>query len=251
MDDRMRLDLHVHSDYSFDSKIDIKTILNKLPTLGLDGIVFTDHDSVNAYPKAKELAEKLDVKVFSGVEITTKEGHILAYGITDDPPYHRSVDETIEWIHDNNGAAVCAHPFRTTAPSLAEKVYQNRFDALEINGRCTFSQNRAAGYAANMLNVSLVGGSDAHYLSKVGRIATIFHEEIETDGDLVEAIIKGNCEVYYQTPEVITEKLMEAVPLKDITIITNSRQKKEEIFPVLAARGTKEAKFFDSSTTNE
>ncbi|MHA1221079.1 MAG: PHP domain-containing protein [Candidatus Heimdallarchaeota archaeon] len=244
----MQVDLHVHTNVSFDSKIKIGLLLRKLKDIGLDGIAITDHDSIDALPKAKEIAKKYDVQVFTAVEITTKEGHVLAYGVNEQPPYRKSIIETIEWIHDRGGLAVAAHPFRRTAPSVGERVYNYKFDALEINARCLMSQNKAAELASRLMNISLIGGSDAHFINNLGFISTFFYDELTSDDDLLEAIKKGNCEVRYRIPESYKPELIPAIPDEELSLMEKFIEtKKEPAIPVIEAKGTK-IQFIDSQT---
>lgn len=241
----MILDLHVHSNTSFDSKIKIGILLKKLKEIGLDGVAITDHDSVAAIPKAKELAQKYKVKVFTGVEISTARGHMLAYGIDEKPIYRKSIAETIDWIKDRDGAAVCAHPFRVSSPSIGDRVYEHHFDGIELNGRAKAAQNRAAELAAKLMKVTLVGGSDAHMIHKVGIISTQFHNELTNDGDLVSAIKKGQCDVKFKIPVTIKAELIPAISAKDIDILEKYKTEKKPLVPIVKmSKDT--AKFFDS-----
>lgn len=241
----MILDLHVHSNTSFDSKIKIGILLKKLKEIGLDGIAITDHDSIAAISKAKELAKRYQVKVFSGVEISTNRGHLLAYGIEEKPIYRKSVAETIEWIKDRDGAAVCAHPFRASAPSIGDMVYEHHFDGIEINGRTKSAQNRAAEVAAKLMRITLIGGSDAHIIQRVGIISTQFHNELTNDGDLVEAIKKGQCEVKFRIPLTIQAELIPAISVKDIDLLEKYKTERKPLAPSIKISNEK-VKFFDS-----
>lgn len=241
----MIIDLHVHSNTSFDSKIKIGILLKKLKEIGLDGIAITDHDSVAGIPKAKELAKKYHVKVFTGVEISTNRGHLLAYGIDEKPIYRKSVAETIDWIKDRDGAAVCAHPFRASAPSIGDMVYEHHFDGIELNGRTKSTQNRAAEVAAKLMKITLVGGSDAHMIQRVGKISTQFHNEFTNDGDLVQAIRKGQCDVKLKIPITIKAQLIPAISAKDIDILEKYKPERRPLAPIIKVSNEK-VKFIDS-----
>ncbi len=245
----MQVDLHVHSNVSFDSKIKIGLLLRDLKDTGLDGIAITDHDSLEALPKAKEIATKYGVKVFTAVEITTQEGHIVAYGVNEQPPYRKPVADVIDWIHDRDGIVISAHPFRITAPSLGEKIYLHHFDAIEINARCTISQNRAAELAARLTNLPLIGGSDAHFIQNIGSITTFFYDELSDDDDLIYAIQHGNCEVRYKVPVSYKAELIPAIPEEELSLIDKFIEtKKEPPMPIIETKDIK-VHFIDRSTT--
>lgn len=241
----MQIDMHVHSNISFDSKIKIGILLKKMKFLGLDGIAITDHDSIEVIAKAKELAKNYGVKVFSAVEITTRKGHVLVYGIDEKPPFKRSVEETLDWVRDHDGAAVCAHPFKRASPSLKDEVYKHKFDAIEINAKCSLSQNKAAETAAHVMNLPLIGGSDAHFIDTVGNLNTSFYDEIEDEAELVKAIRTGKCEVMYRIPVTIEGELLPPIPEDELDIFDKIlEEKKEPIIPVIEA-ANKKARFID------
>ncbi len=216
-----------------------------MKAIGLDGIAITDHDSIAAILKAKDVARKYNVKVFTGVEISTQRGHLLAYGIDEKPIYRKSVAETIDWIKDRDGAAVCAHPFRASAPSIGDKVYEHHFDGIELNGRTKSAQNRAAEVAAKLMRITLVGGSDAHYIERVGTISTQFHNELENDDDLVNAIRKGQCDVKHKIPTTIKAELIPAISPKDITILEKYKAERKPTTSIIKVSNEK-LKFFDT-----
>lgn len=132
----MLIDMHIHTNISEDSNIKIGLLLRRLNQLGIEGVAITDHDSIEGVKKAREIAEKYNVTIFSGVEISTKQGHLLAYGITQKPPYKEDLQKTIDWVKKRGGITVPAHPFRITSPSIGEKIYDYSLDAIEINGQC-------------------------------------------------------------------------------------------------------------------
>ncbi len=246
----MQIDMHVHSNISFDSKIKIGLLLKKMRFLGLDGITITDHDSMEGISKAKELAKNYGVKVFSAVEITTRKGHVLVYGIDEEPPFKRSVEETLDWVKDHDGAAVCAHPFKRASPSLKDEIYKHKFDAIEVNAKCSVSQNKAAETAAHVMNLPLIGGSDAHFIDTVGNINTSFYDEINDEAELVKAIKSGRCEVIYRIPVTIEGELLPPIPEDELDIFDKMlEEKKEPIIPTIKA-ANKKAKFFDAQITD-
>ncbi len=241
----MQIDMHVHTNVSFDSKIKIGILLKKMKFLELDGIAITDHDSIAGISKAKELAKNYGVKVFSAVEITTRKGHILVYGVEENPPFKRSVKETLDWVKDHDGAAVCAHPYKIASPSLKDEIYKHKFDAIEINAKCSVSQNKAAETASHVMNLPLIGGSDAHFIDGVGNIITSFYDEINDEAELVKAIKSGKCEVIYRIPITIEGELLPPIPEDELDIFDKIlEEQKEPVIPVINA-ANKKARFID------
>ena len=76
----IKLDLHVHSQYSEDGAGSPKDIIRSLKKKGLQGMVITDHNTVKGSLKAVKIAPK-DFIVIPGIEISTADGHMLALNI--------------------------------------------------------------------------------------------------------------------------------------------------------------------------
>src|SRR2546423_15344972 len=79
--------------------------------MGLDGIAISDHNAVGGV-LAAEMAAGPDFLVIPAVEISTKSGHVLAYGVREAVPRDLGVAETVERIVALGGVAVAAHPYR-------------------------------------------------------------------------------------------------------------------------------------------
>ena len=76
----MKVDLHIHSNYSSGTK-SVKELIEEAKNKGLDMIAITDHDNIEAYEEYLNLS--LDYKVIAGVELSTYRNgepvHILGY----------------------------------------------------------------------------------------------------------------------------------------------------------------------------
>ena len=167
----MRLDLHIHSEYSPDSRSSIEAILRQAQEAGLDGIAITDHNSVQSFFVASKLAEDLglDLIIVPGAEISTSEGHLITLGTRNLLPSGLSAVDTIEHAHDNGGIAVAPHPyafFRKGVRNLQAK----RLDAVETyNSKHLFGfSNYLANRSARKLNLGVTGGSDSHKVETIG-----------------------------------------------------------------------------------
>jgi len=79
----MRFDHHLHTaKHSPDSIIDPWELIEHAREIGLDGVVITEHDYQWEADELAELAARAaPLRVFSGVELSTLEGHFLVYGL--------------------------------------------------------------------------------------------------------------------------------------------------------------------------
>ena len=77
----MKLDMHCHTtEGSTDSKVGIEEYINRLKSLGYDGMLVTDHDSYGGYRYYEDnLKKKIrDFVVLKGIEYDTLEaGHFI------------------------------------------------------------------------------------------------------------------------------------------------------------------------------
>lgn len=193
MTDAVRLDLHVHARWSPDSRATLEQIVARLPHAGVRGFALTDHNTVEGHAALRELRAQYPTYLFlPGVEVSTREGHLLAYGVHGAPPPHRPVTETVEWVRDHGGEPVIAHPFRRAhgvGRRLAESVPVSSIETR--NGHNSEVANlRAEGVAAHRA-VGMTGGSDAHVAADVGRAFTEFDPAIASTDDLLEALRRG------------------------------------------------------------
>ena len=139
----MKIDMHVHTVYSGDSRNSVQDILDGCRRVGMDGVVVLDHNSLRGAKEA--VAMKSDILIIPGVEVSSAEGHILAYNVSEEIPRDRTVEETIDLIHAQGGVAVAAHPYRVWSGLGEKNVIGQRFDGIESqNGRSTRRGNRKA-----------------------------------------------------------------------------------------------------------
>lgn len=186
----MKLDMHVHSEYSVDCRLSVRDILKTALSTGLSGICVADHNSSKGGIEAKKIAPN-DFIVVPGSEVSSKEGHILCYGTYTEIPQNLGIQETIDKIHESGGIAVAAHPCRLKHSIGSDAIRKYRFDGVEtFNTRNIVPySNKKAEALANIYNCGMVGGSDAHILKHIGMGFTIIEDADDAD-DVVEAIRK-------------------------------------------------------------
>lgn len=76
-----RIDLHIHTPQSKDYReagVAAIDIVNASIAAGLDAIAVTDHNDYRYVDLVKQAASETDLVVFPGVEISTRDGHLLA-----------------------------------------------------------------------------------------------------------------------------------------------------------------------------
>jgi hypothetical protein len=117
--------LHVHSTYS-DGTATIPELLAAARVVGAAALLVTDHDSLQARRDGWEGMHN-GVLLLVGVEISPKQGHYLAFGLTEEIPHAgRSALEIADAVRAAGGIGFAAHPFSAGGhmliPSLARRI---------------------------------------------------------------------------------------------------------------------------------
>jgi len=163
-------DLHVHTSYSKDGESSVEEILRAAETAGLDVIAITDHDTVDGAKKALTLPSP--VLVIPGIEVSTKQGHLLVLGVTEVIPAGLDVVETVNIARRMGALLILPHPYHVWRHGVArrKKSGMSVVDAVEsFNSRYIVgSANKKAARIARRLGKPCVGGSDAHNAKFVG-----------------------------------------------------------------------------------
>jgi len=171
----MRIDLHIHTCYSYDSNLTLDQLSTAVRCKGLDGIAVLDHDEIEG---ALTLRENAPLEVIVGEEIGSAHGGIGALFIEQRIPPHLGAEETIARIRDQGGLVFIPHPFSRAVPGRIDhqKLYQiiSQIDIIEgYNARAPrpMDDQRARDLAL-LHGLPIAAGSDAHFSWEVGRAYT-------------------------------------------------------------------------------
>lgn len=215
-------DLHIHTTYSWDGLSDVRAVLKQAAHhCFLDVIAITDHDEIRGALEALEYAPQYGIEVVPGIEVSTREGHLLVLFVTQSVPANLSLLETLQCVANLGGIAIAAHPMMRNEYSLsAESIHRAvaHPEARQIlvgietyNGGLVFNQsNKAARLLARKLDLSAVGNSDAHLVSMIANGITAF--EGKTCQDLRRALIAGKTRAIRQREFGLRGFLMRWLP---------------------------------------
>lgn len=207
----LKADLHTHTVYSnrtqsvrwgktigsklIDSKVKVEDLLKTARGKELDVISITDHDEIEGSLKAVELARKYDLTCIPGVEITTREGHLLAYGITKNVPTGLGALKAASLVHKMGGIVVAAHPFNIqgifhsrTGKQLIGKV---ELDAIEVYSALKGDYVRQSIEYAKKYHFPQICGSDSKTLWNIGVVYTEIEVEKRDIKSILTAIKRG------------------------------------------------------------
>ena len=188
----MKADLHVHSCYSEDGHSKPQEIVDAAVARGIGCIAVTDHNEFRAHLEMDDDR----VIIIPAEEVSSKKGHILAYGIDRFIPRDMGVVETIDAIHEAGGIAIAAHPYRYHS-GLGEENIVPEFDGVEaLNGRSKKKDNARSRKLSEEFGPITTVGSDAHTPDRIGDSWIVVPDSCRTWEDVVEAIKGGLTEMY-------------------------------------------------------
>jgi len=191
---QLKIDLHVHTNHSYDSVIKPEEVVFYAKKRGLDGIAITDHDKIEC---ALKMTKKTGFLIIPGIEVSSLGGHVLALNIQELIPKGLSVDETVDRIHSLGGIAVACHPTSFFKGSLGEHI-NSKFDAVEVINASAFPFNYSVKHSqkiASSLKIAQVAGSDAHYGPEIGYAYTLVNAESKVE-EIVKSISRGLCQPF-------------------------------------------------------
>lgn len=191
----MRALLHVHSSYSHDGEPTLKELMDWGRRRGLDAIFLSEHTNDFDEAKMERLVAEcaaLDhggCRLVPGLEFPVRGGfHVLAYGIE---RFDMLVEpsEVVDFIRDQGGVAVLAHPARYGGRWPGAEVL-SRMHGIEAwnaryDGRFLPSGRLVRGCAAWLRrypHLRLFGGQDLHALSDHWLVTMSIGDATTTEG---------------------------------------------------------------------
>ena len=188
-----RADLQLHSDLG-DGLAPPEAILDAAERALLDVIALTDHDDIRGAFILRDLAVRRSspVEVVTGVEVTTRSGHLLALWVEDEIPMFGGLAATVAQIHAMGGVAIVPHPLSYLTFSIGEGALRAlhagrsecRVDGIELRNPSYAGRvrgHRAAWLNDHVLGLAETGSSDAHHAQLVGTAWTEFDGETAAD----------------------------------------------------------------------
>ena len=203
-------DLHSHSiDASDDAGGTVEGYLKWIAGrrkrgFRVTGFVLTEHRSFDPDVRYDDLAAQYDTVVLKGAELETDVGHVLGLrhrrpseeGVRLQPRRPCARRTSFKAVHDFGGYAVGAHAGRPRI-GIWEYVQAGRdlsfIPAIEeLNGGSSSEENGRSMALVEKHGFKRIGGSDAHYVSSIGRCLTAFNGRITRMEELVEQLREGD-----------------------------------------------------------
>jgi hypothetical protein len=196
-------DLHMHTIFSYDGTATVPAVLNRAKQVGLDVIAITDHDEIRGALLAEQLALQFGFQVIPGVEITTKDGDLLALGIRELVPADLSLIETLLQVEQLGGFCIVPHlmaggmgmkslNFFSVLKAMRHSAAGRILAGIETHNATVLDRSSRL-YAEELAfhtGLARTGNSDAHVLGAIGLGATEFLGK--TIEDLMRALREGS-----------------------------------------------------------
>ena len=168
------VDLHMHTDHSYDCATPVEVLLAEAKTRGLGAIAVTDHNEISGALEAQ--AKASGIKVIVGEEVKTAEqGEVIGLFITEKIARGMTLQETIAEIRRQGGIVYVPHPFDRmhSVPDYEHLLAViDEIDAIEVfNPRVAISEfNEEAVRFAAKYRIPGGAGSDAHVPQGLGSV---------------------------------------------------------------------------------
>jgi hypothetical protein len=168
------VDLHMHTDHSYDCATPVEVLLAEARARGLGAIAVTDHNEISGALEARAKAN--GIKVIVGEEVKTKEqGEVIGLFIEEKIPRGMTLQETIAEIRRQGGLVYVPHPFDRmhSVPDYEHLLTViDDVDAIEVfNPRIAISEfNEEAVRFAAKYRIPAGAGSDAHVPQGLGSV---------------------------------------------------------------------------------
>ena len=170
------VDLHMHTEHSYDCATPVEVLLAEAAAKGLGAIAVTEHNEISGALAAAELGGPAGVKVIVGEEVKTAEqGEVIGLFINEKIQRGMTLQETIAEIKRQGGLVYVPHPFDRmhSVPDYRHLLdVIDEVDVLEVfNPRVAIREyNEEAVRFAAKYRLIAGAGSDAHVPQGLGSV---------------------------------------------------------------------------------
>jgi len=183
----LKLDLHVHTNKSSDAHTRLDELVPSIQRAGLDGLAITDHNILSTDNFERAL-------IIPGIEISSRDGHIIGLGIPSPIPRRLSADETIREIRKMGGLSIVAHPYDMFRSAVKPDILTTMPDAIEVINSASILHSvtwKRARTFAEEKQLPQTAGSDSHIPETIGKAFTTIECESKTIASVLDAIRNG------------------------------------------------------------
>lgn len=228
----MKINLHIHSNFSLDGKYGVDEIINTFKENNFDLISITDHDTCEAY---KNIDKNLDIKIITGIEADA----IVNNHTYDFLCYDFDLDEIYKYICEKYKTVYKRQQIIFDA--LVEKCQSNN---IKLNDIESYNSKSEYAHAAifrmieqNFLdNYNILSAGDLYRLSTIDTTFPLYidmHIVFPDINELKEIIHKNNGKIFiahpYRYNKDVKDVLNDVLEYVDGIEICNNPNNKEEV----------------------
>ncbi|GAC1577747.1 MAG: hypothetical protein NVS3B18_11460 [Candidatus Dormibacteria bacterium] len=174
------VDLHMHTDHSYDCATPVEVLLAEARSRGLGAIAITDHNEISGALEAQAKADGIKVIVAEEVK-TAEQGEVIGLFLQEKIPRGLTLQATIAEIRRQGGLVYVPHPFDRmhSVPDYEHLLdVVDDVDAIEIfNPRIAIHEfNEEAVRFAAKYRIPAGAGSDAHVPQGLGSVRIRMHD---------------------------------------------------------------------------
>jgi len=184
---KLKLDLHVHTNRSSDAFTSPNQLAIICRDRGLDGLAITDHNVLS-------VDSSNEVVFLSGIEVSTRDGHIIGLGLSETVPRGLSADDTIQRINNLHGISIVPHPYDLLRSSVRPHTLEVHPDAIEVINSSSFLHSvtwKRARKFAEKQKYPMTAGSDSHIPETIGRAYTEVESRSKDTASVLAALKSG------------------------------------------------------------
>ena len=194
----LKVDMHVHTNHSKDSRTSPREVVKRALELGLDAIAVTDHNTVSGALEAERAAHKTPLLVIPGQEVGAKEGEVMVLNVRETIPHGMSCLQTMRQARKLGGFVVVPHPFDLMRNGLGKSMqgclrYIDAIEAFNARTLLGIFNTRAMAFAQEH-GLPITAGSDSHFPEEMGNTHMLIASAKDTQA-ILEAITSGKAEI--------------------------------------------------------
>lgn len=195
-----KFDLHVHTEYSYDSTIPIDKLIPFAKHRGLSGLAITDHDTMEGlYQFFKSVEVDDDFIVIPGIEVTTDRGHVLLLNIEHYELRTNNFFDVVDYARSVEALIIIPHPMDPFRPFKGLNRVIDYVDGIEVANSSDILIKRHFGRLVKLVKEcgkAMTAGSDAHIIEAVGMSHIILDKEVHGKDELMKYIKSGYVNVH-------------------------------------------------------
>jgi len=188
----LKADLHIHTaeDPHHSIKYNAKQAIDYAAHEGFEVISITNHNTLTYNRELSNYAKKKGILLIPGVELDIEGKQVLIYGLKRNEI--KNITKLTELAKLKNALKIAPHPFYYLNVCLGDLVKLCAIDALEYSYLHTtfINPNKKAEDVSIEIKKPLVGNSDAHHISQIGKTYSFIDSKKDIKS-VINAIKKG------------------------------------------------------------